>query len=121
MNSVRSGSTSKLIPDPDSIARFDEPHLALSLARIECHYFVNGAFFETDNWLIENVDRIRHIPAVIVQGRYDVVCPIMSAWALHVAWPEADFHIIQDAGHAVSEPGIVSALVEATDRFRSAP
>lgn len=119
--SVWEGSTSKLIPDPDSIARFDEPHLALSLARIECHYFVNGAFFETDNWLIENVDRIRHIPAVIVQGRYDVVCPIMSAWALHVAWPEADFHIIQDAGHAVSEPGIVSALVEATDRFRSAP
>ena len=119
--SVWEGSTSKLISDPDSIARFDEPHLALSLARIECHYFVNGAFFETDNWLIENVDRIRHIPAVIVQGRYDVVCPIMSAWALHVAWPEADFHIIQDAGHAVSEPGIVSALVEATDRFRSAP
>lgn len=117
--SVWEGSTSKLIPDPDAIARFDEPHLALSLARIECHYFVNGAFFETDNWLIENVDRIRHIPSVIVQGRYDVVCPIMSAWALHVAWPEADFHIIQDAGHAVSEPGIVSALVEATDRFRS--
>lgn len=118
--SVWEGSTSKLFPDPDVIARFDEAHLALSLARIECHYFVNGAFFETDNWLIENVDRIRHIPAVIVQGRYDVVCPMMSAWDLHVAWPEADFNVIADAGHAVSEPGIVSALLNATDRFRSA-
>ncbi|MBK6314457.1 MAG: prolyl aminopeptidase [Blastocatellia bacterium] len=118
--SVWEGSTSKLISDPDAIARFDEPHLALSLARIECHYFVNKAFFDTDNWLIENVDRIRHIPAVIVQGRYDVVCPIMSAWDLHRAWPEAEFHVIPDAGHAVSEPGIVSALLDATDRFRSA-
>lgn len=118
--SVWEGSTSKLIPDADAIARFDEPHLALSLARIECHYFVNGAFFDTDNWLIENVGRIRQIPAVIVQGRYDVVCPIMSAWDLHLSWPEADFHIIQDAGHSVSEPGIVSALIEATDRFRTA-
>ena len=116
--SVWEGSTSKLISDPDAIARFDEPHLALSLARIECHYFVNKAFFDTDNWLIENVDRIRHIPAVIVQGRYDVVCPIMSAWDLHRAWPEAEFHVIPDAGHAVSEPGIVSALLDATDRFR---
>ena len=118
--SVWEGSTSKLISDPDAIARFDEPHLALSLARIECHYFVNKAFFDTDNWLIENVDRIRHIPAVIVQGRYDVVCPIMSAWDLHRAWPEAEFHVIPDAGHAVSEPGIVSALLDATDRFRAA-
>ena len=118
--SVWEGSTSKLISDPDAIARFDEPHLALSLARIECHYFVNKAFFDSDNWLIENVDRIRHIPAVIVQGRYDVVCPIMSAWDLHRAWPEAEFHVIPDAGHAVSEPGIVSALLDATDRFRSA-
>ena len=116
--SVWEGSTSKLISDPDAIARFNEPHLALSLARIECHYFVNKAFFDTDNWLIENVDRIRHIPAVIVQGRYDVVCPIMSAWDLHRAWPEAEFHVIPDAGHAVSEPGIVSALLDATDRFR---
>lgn len=119
--SVWEGSTSKLIPDADVIARFDEAHLALSLARIECHYFVNGAFFETDNWLIENVDKIRHIPSVIVQGRYDVVCPIMSAWDLHLAWPEAALHIIQDAGHSVSEPGIVSALVEATDQFRLLP
>lgn len=112
------GGTLKLIPDPDLVAHFDEPHNALSLARIECHYFMNNAFFETDNWLIENVDRIRNVPAVIVQGRYDVVCPAMSAWELHKAWPEAKFVIVPDAGHAASEPGIVDALVRATDDFR---
>ena len=116
--SVWEGSTLKLIPDASTIAHFDEPYNALALARIECHYFVNNAFFETDNWLIEHVDRIRNIPGVIVQGRYDVVCPAMSAWELHKAWPEAELVIVPDAGHAVSEPGIVSALVEATDRFR---
>jgi proline iminopeptidase len=116
--SVWEGSTLKLIPDADTIAQFDEADNALALARIECHYFVHNAFFETDNWLVENVGKIRHIPAVIVQGRYDVVCPAMSAWELHKAWPEADLVIVPDAGHAVSEPGIVAALVEATDRFR---
>jgi proline iminopeptidase len=80
---------------------------------------MNNAFFDTENQLIENVDRIRHIPAVIVQGRYDVVCPIMSAWELHRAWPEASLQVIKDAGHSMTEPGITSALVEATDRFRS--
>jgi proline iminopeptidase len=79
---------------------------------------MNNAFFPTDNHLIENVGKIRHIPAVIVQGRYDVVCPMQSAWELHRAWPEADFQTIADAGHSATEPGIVSALVEATDRFR---
>jgi proline iminopeptidase len=79
---------------------------------------MHNAFFETDNYLIENVGRIRHIPAVIVQGRYDVVCPLMSAWELHRAWPEADLQIIPDAGHSALEPGTRSALVEATDRFR---
>jgi proline iminopeptidase len=117
--SIWEGSTSKLIPDQHLINDFGEPHKALSLARIECHYFMNNAFFETGNYLIENVDRIRHIPAVIVQGRYDVVCPIMSAWELHRAWPEAEFHVIKDAGHSVTEPGITDALVDATDRFRS--
>lgn len=116
--SVWEGSTSKLLPDQGLIDHFGETHKALSLARIECHYFMNNAFFETDNFLIENVDKIRHIPAVIVQGRYDVVCPMMSAWELHRAWPEADFQVIKDAGHSVTEPGIASALVEATDRFR---
>ena len=116
--SVWEGATSKLFPDPALVEQFGEAHMALSLARIECHYFMNNAFFDTDNYLIENVGRVRHIPAVIVQGRYDVVCPMMSAWELHRAWPEADLRIIPDAGHSASEPGIVSALVEATDRFR---
>jgi proline iminopeptidase len=116
--SIWEGSTSKLFPDPDLIEHFAEPQQALSLARIECHYFMHNSFFETDNYLIENVGKIRHIPTVIVQGRYDVVCPMMSAWELHRAWPEAELHVIPDAGHSVSEPGIIDALVEATDRFR---
>lgn len=116
--SIWEGSTSKLFPDQNLIEHMGEPHTALALARIECHYFVNNAFFDTDNYLVENVDKIRHIPAVIVQGRYDVVCPIMTAWDLHRAWPEADLKVIPDAGHSATEPGIISALVEATDRFR---
>jgi proline iminopeptidase len=117
--SIWEGSTSKLFPDPNLIEHFGESHLALALARIECHYFMNDAFFETDNHLIENVDKIRHIPTVIVQGRYDVVCPMMSAWELHRAWPEAELRIIPDAGHSASEPGTISALVDATDRFKA--
>jgi proline iminopeptidase len=117
--SIWEGSTSKLIPDQKLIDDFSEPHKALSLARIEAHYFINNTFFKTDNYLLENVGKIRQIPAVIVQGRYDVVCPMMSAWALHRAWPEAEFIIVGDAGHSVSEPGITSALVDATDRFRT--
>lgn len=116
--SVWEGSTSKLFPDSNLIEHFAEPQMALSLARIECHYFVNNIFLESENQLIENVGKIRHIPAVIVQGRYDVVCPMMSAWDLHEAWPEADLQIIPDAGHSALEPGIVSALVEATDKFK---
>jgi proline iminopeptidase len=116
--SVWEGSTSKLIPDENLINDFGDPHKALSLARIEAHYFMNDAFFETDNYLIENVGKIRHIPAVIVQGRYDVVCPMMSAWELHRAWPEAEFQVIGNAGHSATEPGIISALVDATDRLR---
>jgi len=115
--SIWEGSTSKLYPDEDFIAHFGDPQFALAFARIECHYFMNNAFFETDNFLIENVGKIRHIPAVIVQGRYDVVCPLMSAWELHRAWPEADLQIIPDAGHSALEPGTRAALVEATDRF----
>jgi proline iminopeptidase len=115
--SVWEGSTSKLFPDQQLIDQSGEEHFALALARIECHYFMNNCFFNTDNYLIENVDRIRHIPAVIVQGRYDVVCPITSAWDLHRAWPEADLQIIPDAGHSALEPGIRSALVAAMDGF----
>ncbi|MGH9944548.1 MAG: prolyl aminopeptidase [Pyrinomonadaceae bacterium] len=116
--SVWEASTSKLFPDPALIEHFEDPHFAIAFARIECHYFINNAFFETENYLIENVHKIRHIPAVIVQGRYDVVCPMTSAWELHRAWPEADFQVIADAGHSALEPGTRSALVEAADRFR---
>lgn len=110
-------STATLIPNPAFIAEFTEPQTARSVARIECHYFVHHTFFETDNYLIENIGKVRHVPAVIVQGRYDLVCPMFSAWSLHHAWPEAEFKIIPDAGHASCEPGIIDALVEATDRF----
>jgi proline iminopeptidase len=118
--SVWEGSTSKLYPDPDLIDHFGDPHFAIAFARIECHYFTHNAFFETDNYLIENVEKIRDIPTVIVQGRYDVVCPMTSAWDLHRGFPEADLQLIADAGHSALEPGIRAALVEATDRFKSA-
>lgn len=116
--SIWEGSTSKLYFDPESIERFADPQFALAFARIECHYFINNCFFPTDNFLLENIGKIRHIPGVIVQGRYDVVCPIRSAWDLHRAWPEARLHITPDAGHSVTEPGNASALIKATDWFR---
>jgi proline iminopeptidase len=117
--SIWEGSTSKLIPDQSLIDHFADPQTALALARIECHYFVNNVFFPSDNYLIENAAEIRRTPAVIVQGRYDVVCPTMSAWDLHRAWPEAQLRVIPDAGHSISEPGIIDALVVATDQFGS--
>lgn len=112
-------ATSRLIMDQGAIDDFDDPSYALSFARIECHYFINNAFFPTKNYLLENVAKIRHIPGVIVQGRYDVVCPARSAWDLRKAWPEAKLTFVADAGHAASEPGIRSALIEATERFKN--
>ena len=94
------GSTIKLLPDPDTIANFEELQMSLAIARIECHFFINKCWFKTDNQLIENVGRIKHIPAVIVHGRYDVVCPVKNAWDLHKAWPESKLQIIADAGHS---------------------
>ncbi|MEZ4505894.1 MAG: hypothetical protein R2848_08550 [Thermomicrobiales bacterium] len=88
-----------------------------AFARIENHFFVNGGFFERPNQLIEDADRIAHIPTVIIHGRYDVICPVRNAWELHAALPDSELHIIPDAGHAMSEPGITDALIEATDRF----
>lgn len=111
-------ATSRLIVDLNAIDAFDDPTFALQFARIECHYFTNNAFFKTDNYLIENVAKIRQIPTVIVQGRYDVVCPARSAWDLHRAFPESELHIIPDSGHAASEPGTRSKLIECTDKFR---
>ncbi|HEY0431820.1 MAG TPA: prolyl aminopeptidase, partial [Pyrinomonadaceae bacterium] len=118
--SIWEGSTSKLFFDPTAIEKFGDAEFALAFARIECHYFMNNAFFSSDNYLIEHVSQIRAIPAVIVQGRYDVVCPMVSAWDLHRAWPEADLQIVPDAGHSITEPGIIDALVKATDRFGAA-
>ncbi len=110
-------STSKLFQSEDYLHHFEEPKVAEAFARIECHYFTNVGFFEKDRWLLDNVDKIRHIPAVIVQGRYDVVCPMVSAWELHRAFPEADFEVVQDAGHSMTEEGIAAKLVEYTDKF----
>ena len=109
------GSTSRLHVDPDYIARFGEDRFAEAFARIEAHYFVNGGFFRTDGQLLDDVPRIAHIPGVIVQGRYDVVCPMTSAWELHHRWPSSKLIVVPDAGHSVKEPGILSALVQATD------
>lgn len=103
--------------DPNLFAVFTEETKADAIARIECHYFVNRCFFPTDNWILEHVTEFRHIPGVIVQGRYDIVCPTESAWELHKAWPAAKLEMIADAGHAASEPGITDALIRATERF----
>ncbi len=110
-------STVKLYTDPAHIEQATADEAALAIARIETHYFVNRGFFADEDQLLREVGRIRHIPAVIVHGRYDVVCPLTSAWELHRAWPEADFVLVPDAGHSASEPGISRALVAATDRF----
>lgn len=109
------GATSRLLPSPMGV--FEQDEFCLAFARIENHFFVNKGFFNSENQLIGGVDTIRHIPAFIVQGRYDVVCPMETAWELHRAWPEAEFRVIEDAGHSAFEPGISRALVEATDKF----
>ena len=111
------GATSKLVPDPSMSTHYEEPEFALAFARIEAHYFVNRGFLETEDQLLRDVPRIRHIPAAIVQGRYDVVCPAESAWALHRAWPEAEFILTADSGHSAFDPPNSRALVAACDRF----
>jgi proline iminopeptidase len=115
--SIWEGATSKLRPDPKLIERFAGDTFAEAFARIECHYFVNGAFLKRDTQLLDEVTKIAHLPGVIVQGRYDVVCPARSAFDLHRRWPKSKLVMVGDAGHSISEPGIVSALVEATDQF----
>ncbi len=116
--SIWEASTSCLHPNAAQIAAFGGDEFALAFARIECHYFVNRGFMEQDDQILRNVSRIRHIPAVIVHGRYDVVCPVANAWDLSKAWPEARLEIIQGAGHSAYEPGNTDALVRATDEFR---
>ncbi len=117
--SLWEGSTLSVWPDPAREAHHLDDDFALAFARIECHYFVNGGFFEVDDQIIRGLDKVRHIPAVLVQGRYDMCTPARTAWDIHKAWPEAEFHLVHDAGHASSEPGIIHELVEATDRFRN--
>ncbi|MBB3889440.1 proline iminopeptidase [Phenylobacterium haematophilum] len=97
-------------------SKFNEIDFAIAFARIESHFFVNGGFFKEDNWILNNIDKIRGIPGWIVQGRFDVVTPMDSAWRLKSAWPEASFDIVWDAGHASTEPGIVDGLIRATDQ-----
>lgn len=119
--SVWEATTSSLYVKPEQIARAAADQFALAFARIESHYFVNKGFLSSEDQLLTGVPKIRHIPAVIVQGRYDVVCPAVSAWDLHKAWPEADLRFAPDAGHSAYEPGILDELVAATDRFALRP
>lgn len=114
--SIWEASTSNLRYDPNVVEQYADGEFAIAFARIECHYFVNKGFL-SEGQLLKNVGRIRHIPTVIVQGRYDLVCPMDSAWALHRAFPEAELVIVPDAGHAALEQGTLSALLSATDRF----
>ena len=116
--SVWEASTSLLLQDDAFIKGHEDAHFALSFARIESHYFVHGGFFDVEDQLLRDAHRLHGIPGVIVQGRYDVVCPLQSAWDLHNAWPEAKLVISPSAGHSAYEPENAAALVEATDSFR---
>ena len=118
--SMWEAGTLSLLPNPERVAEFGQERFALAFARIECHYFANGGFFREDGQLIKEAYKLAGIPGVIIQGRYDVVTPMETAWLLHKAWPGAQFVVVHDAGHATTEPGIAHAMVEATDRFRHA-
>lgn len=114
--SIWEGRTATLSPNKNVIDHFGNPHTALSLARIESHYFMHASFLE-DNQILNNADKLQNIPGVIVQGRYDLICPMESAWELHQVWPGAELKIIADAGHSATEAGTVDALVTATDKM----
>ncbi|MBM4342555.1 MAG: prolyl aminopeptidase [Deltaproteobacteria bacterium] len=115
------GATSRLYVDPKMLDHYGEDEFALAFARIENHYFTHGAWFDHDDQLLNDVPKVRHIPCLIVQGRYDVVCPLRSAWDLHQAWPESKLVIVPDAGHSALEPGTVEALIDGTDGFAHLP
>ncbi len=117
--SIWEASVSKLIPAKDYMDHYNDPAKALPFARIECHYFMNNAFLPSSNFILEQAHKIKHIPTIIVQGRYDVVCPAKSAWALHKALPQSELFLISDAGHSVTEPGITQVLLEATEKFKT--
>jgi proline iminopeptidase len=114
--SIWEGRCATLLPDEGLRTAFGDARMALSLARIECHYFVNQSFLQP-NQLIRDAGRLAEIPGVIIHGRYDLICPLRSAWELHQAWPQAELQVIADAGHAAFEPGIARALIDATDSF----
>ncbi|MGS2722744.1 prolyl aminopeptidase [Porticoccus sp. GXU_MW_L64] len=114
--SIWEGRCATLHPNPQVVERLGSPHMALAMARVECHYFHHGAFL-TENQLLANAEKLRGIPGIIVHGRYDAVCPVDQAFALHRVWPQARLEIIRDAGHASSEPGTLDALVKATDEM----
>ncbi|SDD29442.1 prolyl aminopeptidase Serine peptidase. MEROPS family S33 [Sphingomonas sp. YR710] len=114
--SLWEGETITLLPSPGLTTAHGDDHFALAFARIENHYFVHDCWLEPEQ-LLRNAGRLRGIPGTIVHGRYDMPCPARYAWALHKAWPDADFHLIEGAGHAYSEPGILDQLIRATDRF----
>ena len=116
--SMWEGSTSRLVPDPALIAHTGDEMFAEAFARIECHYFINGGFFQADDQLLQNIALIEHIPAVIVQGRYDIVCPAESAYQLHRAWPRSTLRIAPRSGHSALEPEITSHLIAATRATR---
>ena len=116
--SIYEGSCSTLLASPETVAYFASDVVALGLARVEAHYFTHNIFMP-ENALLANVGRIRDVPAVIVQGRYDAVCPVVTADDLHRAWPEAEYIVVPDAGHSAWEPGICAELVKATERFKS--
>ena len=116
--SIWEASVSMLLRDDSYVAHFNDPHAALALAKIECHYFVNRVFMDHDDQLLDGVSKIRHLPGFIVQGRYDVICAPRTAWELHQVWPESRLSFVPDAGHSAFEPGIIDALVTATDDCR---
>jgi proline iminopeptidase len=112
--SVWEGRCATLHPNPKVVGHFGHPHVAIALARIECHYFMNNSFLEPDQ-IVRDASRLKNIPGVIVHGRYDMVCPLDNALALSKAWPEAELQIIRDAGHSASEPAIVDALMRGVE------
>ncbi|XP_078437208.1 proline iminopeptidase [Wolffia australiana] len=110
--------TTYLVQNKAHIQKGEDDSFSLAFARIENHYFINMGFFPNDSYLLDNIDKIRHIKAIIIQGRYDVCCPMMTAWDLHKAWPEAEFKVVENAGHSANEPGITSELVAANEKFK---
>jgi proline iminopeptidase len=112
------GSALSLLPDPARVAAFGSPDYAIAFARIECHYFQNAGFFDTDDQILARAHLLRDIPGIIVHGRYDLCTPVTIAWDLHKAWPEAELVIVPDSGHAMTEPGIVDALIKASEKFK---